>query len=1329
MKNLLFACLILFTGASSLCATPNAEAGKNKKADWNLVLPGEGGRYELLSVSPEEFVFKMTVEEAVKPVRAQLCRTINKQMHSQNKLIFECRTVNDVPVELHFVLSYKDGMKSVTKFGPRLQVKSREFKTFVLGVDTEFRLGDALFHIWQLKVTPSMTGAVIGTVGGVEMRNLRFAKPEEAGIISGKNEIIVHPLSRPQITTNTDALKIYFHFDNEDYGTVFGGRGKAPVFQDRCQYPGFRDMLLETVRDQATIVASPEEADLIICSVARPDPAIAVRIAAAVRNGTPLLAAGEVADPEIAALLPVTVMRRTSDRLPDRAPIRSCQKNDVRFAGLNPACFGMYWHVQLKPGSRTLLEYGDGTSALVEGNAENGRVWYCAFGFGSDLVPGKTAHDAFLLRAISELSGRKLREEPRKIAMPDADGYMPGFSGENFGRFGFALGDGLLVESINNFLGVINGGQEYGFSSASLPKITISKWEVASVNAVPPLSERKVDHLFKYSGIGKFRWNSSLTIPEKWRDKTVVFAVEGGIDDTAEVYFNDTLIGKVTADMPEYWKRPHRYQIDPSLIRFGAENLIRIETENLRGQGGFGTCPELIALSGRNESWKLTPDRINALGKGGVIIEPGGSSRRFDTSLAFPGVRWEIFSDYVEMGLHNIVDFAAYPTSKGVCMTDLRKITELSSDWSGPWLLLFRRGVERPLLMVFDRRPETIKIHHTGEAVSGLGIRRTGGIGMILPLWLYGRQTVDSTGWLAEIPEETLRRIAFWVPRATLYPVAIDESFRIDEARKKVLIRSRFSYHQADGEWAIKDARPFAPVPPLAYFTKGMLFESEEAKDENLVTSYGSYAAHDNSDTVNWSLPLPEPVLSAIPGVTGFLQEEKIANELFADGVRFMAGGGVRQTDWTPAYPQGKKFKIVQNMNLHGYLHGAAQVVTTPYLLNEVNRGLMARRLLTRIFEPIELYQYKAATRWREEPMSGIRYPIYFNNRHVHGTKYAAGTGTVMNYADANETAYMILTVMQALADRYGQRDFVLANGNFIRHVARLLLVSDDYGYLACHCRESGQSATIDMLNCEYSAMMKLARLAEILGDEPLRRQALYRGARRMVPTLGRFGFGKYAAENGLTAYPEAVAFCVGFSEDSFSFRTKGTPPSELDLYDMSQGIPLDIAPLYRKYLNGVQELVYFQSAVYPKLFNADGNYRMHESLLSILAQDSEIAPEILRKAMTSKLADVAFLKRRRSDWGGMAVSAYLAEVLFCLVEKPLRIHTAKDLDLRCFEYDPMSKTLYITFTPGKYAELLLETSMSPLENKIHRNEAGLFVMPITDPGKERQLEIRFHKD
>lgn len=1294
-----------------------------KSAPWRIILQGAGVESKFTPRSSEAFSIVLQRNGKDAPANVMLCQDLNKEFHTQNRLFFSCRSINGKPMVVHPMLSCREGGKTVLKFGPKLTVSGKAEKQFVLGIDTDFKLGDTVLKFLQLKFSVDISGAKEGEQVELDVSGMRICMPEEAGMSPDRPDVLVAPgkkITEKRGNAAADPVKIFFLFDNEDFATVFCGRGNFPRVEDRCQFPGYRSFLLESVNGQAVLADSPESADLIVYAGARPDPEMAKRVAESVREkGKSLFVAAAVADPEIEALLPVVAVKRASDRLPVRRKLKAVRKEDRLFRDLSEAAFGQYFDAKVRNGGTVRLVFEDNAPALVDGRAGKGRVIWSALGIGSDVIAGRAAEGPLLLRIASEVSGKSLREALR-VPPPAENGWREGVSAENFGRFGWLIGDGLLVESMNDVFEVSNGAQQYSFKARQSPKLSLAEWSFRPLKESS--SSRNVNWAYSFLETGTFEYSAVCTVPEAWKDEKISFTVEGGIDDLAEVFFNGRSIGKVTEDMPEYWRRPHRYVIPRELVKFGGENRIRIVVENLRGSGGMGSCPELICLPSKAERWTFAADRINELGKGGLITDAEGS-RRFDSSLAFPGIRWEIFADRIVMGLFNVADYAAIPAENGSWkIVDLRKNDSLPVDWKEPWILLFRESECRPLLLAFAKKQDRITVSKVGSAVNGLSFERRGGVGMIVPIWLNGALDTDSSAWRNGIPASVSEKAAFWGPKAFSYPLAEKELFRIDREKGRIDIRTTYSHRTTPNDWK-KTSAPFAPVSPLAFFTKGLLFESEQVKDWKMVTHFGNFAASENSDTAEWSLPLPVPQYPLVPRIEAEKEVRDFAASLFRKGILFNAGGGTREDSWTPAYPTGKEYPECRNVNAHGWLHGINQVLISPFPLEEKERKMFFGRVRRKVLEPAELYRYKSALRWREEPFSAIRYPIYFNNRHPHAIRFAEGFGSAINYADVNETAHMILAAGQMLADRHGQKDFVRANGSYFRSAARFLLVSDDWAYMASHCRESGLSATIDMLNSEYAAMMKLARIGEILEDDALRDQALYRGARRLVPTIARMLFREYAAKNGLLLYPANVTIGVGFTELGFNFRNRGMKPMEVDLYDMSQGIPQDLVPLYRKYCPEA-ERNYFEKLVLPALFEKDGSYFSNPAMLDILSQASPISEPMLRKALEKCMEKTGKTYSYTSDWPGITVASSFGNVLYRLYGK-VRIRTAKDLEIRDFVYDPAKKVVRLSCRTGESPELVLESSLAPVDSALLRDAEGRIRIPLR-PGEEKNLILSF---
>lgn len=1314
MKTSIVLCALISLLPLFFCQSAEA------KKDWSVIPQtiSPETKADMESFSPEDFNLTLSPSAANdSKCGAQVVRTVDAPRHAQGKLFFRARVPGGESVQIYLIFTTKEDGKVVTKWGPKLTVSGRNFAQYTFALDSDFGLLDKDYHIWQIKPWISLNGVRAGHPVTVEIRDFQMDLAENIGKGTEKPDVTVYPPERPEIRPDANAMRIYFHFDNEDLKPV-----SLNGLSDPLPYPGFREMLISAVKKNALLADSPETADVIVYSSAKKAPVMAARIVRAVEKGTPLYAASAIADPEIMAIMPVEEKPMSSKGFPKREKLKAADQNDPIFKGLSQNTFGVYHDLSLKKDAKLRLSYADGTPVMVEGLSGKGRVVYMALGIGVDLIPGKNSYDPLLLRTLAELTGKKIPEEARPSALKE-NGWQLGASEENIGRVGFMLGDGLLCESMNNGLSVGNGSGQYEFRKNSLPKLRIGKWHIRSISGSPAESEKDIDWNYMYGQIGTVELTASALIPENWKNAPLRFQVEGGIDDTAQVYFNGNLIGEVTLDMPQYWCRPHRYVIAREQIKYGEVNEIRIVTQNVRGSGGFGSCPEIVPAISEKSVLDVKIDRANPLGKGAVVSGRENSIQgRFDTSLAFPGVRWDFQSENIHMALSNIASYAAVFRKGAVEIFDLAKTDSIPCDWDKPAILLFPKDNGSPLLLVFSKKLDRITVEHFGNEVGGISIEHKSGIGMIVPLWLYGKAQVKTDSWEKILPEETLNRINFWLPKSFAYPVSYKEMFKIDEKAKLVRIRSIYSFKDTANDWSMKPEH-YAPVSPLLYFMKGMLFEGEGVENWNLATSFGYYAARPGTDTVEWTLPLPEDSLNLVPHLSGQNRIDAQCDDVFRKASEFIGGRrNIRTANFEHTF---KPDRPEQNICLHMWLQGTSDIVASPFSLSPENRSILEERLSYRFFLPLEQYAYKSAVAWREEPFSGIRYPLCYNSPRMHHSKFAPGKGSNFNFADSNETVYMITTTARALADQHGQIELIRANETWFRYFTKLLFVGDDWITLTGHCGESGMSASIDMLNCEYPGMLKVARIAEIIGDKDWQDQCLYRAARRSVATLARLSFKHYYKEAGLAFFKPGQVYGTGYSEDGYDYKFGNVyKNTSYHLYDMSQGIPQELFPLYDKYAKKETD-EYIKSFVLPHLYNDKGEFIHDHKLLNVLSHSDIISKEDKLKAMKKCLENAELIKFLSSDYVGMTLSSNIAMSLDQIYGK-VRVKNSKDIKIESIEFNPDSKEFFMKIQTGKKPELILSSSTEIDSQEFKRDSEGLIRIPLKpDSSAEIRLKVK----
>jgi len=445
--------------------TVKTNAGTKDWVCWPLV--PQGGDYFVKSASKQAFtIWGRRRDPSVTKTGCLAIANLNTSVWTHVKLALDVRSVNGKAIRAAFTLSHRENGQVPMVDAPSQTIAGGAWRKVVLGLDSDFNMGDRSVDLLQVKIGAWIEAWQEDEEGGLEVRNLRICS---AGDVTETRvwrpgdtftSVPSRPIQRPAETP--DALKVYFAFDNEDVTpSVDRHRNDAPDLQ---QYAGFRDEMLAYLDGAAVVTTNLTDAGVIVYSRARADAALAAQIAAAVRNGTPLYAASEIADPEIEVLLPCTIGHAAPQALPSRHRIVACNgAPDALADDLSEAAFGVYRACTARVEAVTHLAFADGTPALIEGRAGSGKVIYNMLCIGSSLVPGRESPDAFFVRALGYLTGRTLPERLRTRG--SFAGWHDGLDARTFGRFGWEVGSGLLVGSLGNRLAVANNEAGYEWTA------------------------------------------------------------------------------------------------------------------------------------------------------------------------------------------------------------------------------------------------------------------------------------------------------------------------------------------------------------------------------------------------------------------------------------------------------------------------------------------------------------------------------------------------------------------------------------------------------------------------------------------------------------------------------------------------------------------------------------------------------------------------------------------------------------------------------------------------------------------------------------------------
>ena len=1243
---------IVFTGNINAADQKN-NPGATSFSGFNFSLLDTGnGHGESTVESDGKNGFKMTVKNTDPNNYGIAIANFHHRGTAQQKFVFRMRGAEaNASANMSIDLLYKVGEKWFAASVSGFTTNHSEFKTFILSLDQDFRLSDSGYDFVQLKFGFGGNGNGKGAVSCLEVKDVRIVNADELTSTGSDLTVIPYPVAEREIIGNfPPPLKVYFEFDNDDATPYAQCRHEEPVKDNVADF-SFRHLLLENTEGLIQNVSAPSDADLIIYSRATPGKAAKTIRNAVVNQGKRLIAFGQPGDLEIRELLPMELHNRSFSGLPERQSltVKTEQHPLLKGMTLTEHTFGLYFDAKVRSGE-PLITYANGAPFLVK----NGAVVHVAYGIGNNLEqPESVFFDSFLLQLMFRLAGRdtaildqrkqqvvnrkKAEEDSLVMSVASAAGipksewgnWHAGMSRNNMGRFGWLIGEPLPTSVIGRDLTASNDPQSYRFVCGSGRSISIRPWNRKAVKGKVEFSSevhRDADPTELWKGEGVVEYESQMVMDADWKGKKIYFEVKSGIDDLDTTYFNGIKIGETDIQTKEYWMTPRKYLIPDNIIHWGEKNSFRVQVTNLRGNAAFGSRP-VITITEPGANATLAVSKIDWTGKTYAITEKG-ISREMQFSLLTPFIRYRFPTEHVFLAQENIADHAAWQTPTGIRIVPLDgKNSDFFQEkrdgkWSAPWLLLFRQGTSRPLLLVFSRQPSELKASLLGDLLEGIQISNSKEIGELCAGWIWGVQTVDTANWTKNLPVHVLNQINNSLSLALNYPDRCDEIYSIDRQKQKIAIANRFNYHRITDEWNTP-VKSFATLPPLCGFMykSGKLVQAETLVDFGITTNLGPWLGLWDRNTIAYWLPLPDGKDFLPVGVRD--QEiNEVQNRMFADGVLWSAGGHTPLAAWQPDKPYGTELPN-HSICLFRWNFGLGTALQDSFFLTPENRDRLKYRLCRRYLEPLELYQYKSVARYREEPFSHLKYPIVMNAFFSNSTTYAQGMGSSVTYADSNEACALVVWVGRQLADMYGQGDTIKANWPFLKQVMRYQMYVDDYAFNSGSCRETGVGAWIDMLNGEFGGMLAYARLAEIAGDSDESSQAIYRAAKKTIPTLARFYFASYL-ENIRPEMKGKLYQISGFGEDGakviyFPAAAEAFAGSH-DLFDFSQGM---FGTLYRLYEGNVTAEIreHLEKRAWPSLQKPSDPVYSYEYLqpLSLFARDGKQVENYARKDNYSK--------------------------------------------------------------------------------------------------------------
>lgn len=1273
---------------------------------------GTGMRVEQIGPNAVRFAMTSAAEFGSESVYARF----EHESMAQQKLVFRVKgKPGNGGAFLAPILNVREGDRTRRVVGPNIAVNGDDFHRYVLGLDTDFQLGDGRWLITRLEFSFNSAREPLNQEFVVEIDKIRFVNSEnvvsrkktpivvcrekksEAGLKLGENKNENKSGSdggSNDVLSSLHAkeISVFFDFDNNDFADSVARDGRHAAELPDC--PGdfsYRKLLLENC-PLFTLAESPEEADVLVSQRTTPSP-LAERIASLVRDGKPLLIYGAIPDPRLEELSPLALSRIAQDAFAPREKIVAAGGPETfyRKIPIQDCAVGRYFDAKLRENAECLLKF---EKSAIPYLARKGNVLHVAGTSGQTLVSSRVFYDKLALilcahlgkngNALEILDFLERRVPPRKVFKEN--GLLWRQTTNGFGRFGWLASDFGLADSISADLTVSNGEQAYRFDLCR-------KNPAVREENVP---EKRVELRASCSDVRK-----------TWRLK---FPEERGEDGNAIPG------GKISMTLSlltpfEIWD-------------FGDEDRIFLAQENIADFAAWKTESgvKLALLKDLRDS-----ETIFELSRDGRWTAPWLFLYREQDSkpllVVFPRQPQRIEAR------------VCFEVLEGFEIT-LGKAAEEKETENGA-------GVETGTRMANGAVVGKGTVAKNG-AVAGIGkegeteksfdaesARSTS----LVAGWPWGMARRNFPGDGAALSEETLEKIEWGVNQALCFPAERREYFALDPQNETVRLRMEVDFVRTPNDWNV-DAKPFLCLPPLTAFMlelgrKGkldvpMVKSREKLRDFDVPTPFGPMLGKAGT-RIEWTLPLPADQDLLFVRI----RDERLnalQNKLFLDGVKWTCGGRVPLDYFSLEFPMGKKCPK-ENISNFSWNFGMGSAWQGALQLNAEARKALERRTEIRTIEPVELCQPKAFTRHRSEPFSGLCYPVMFNSFYSNPTQYEPGFGSSVVYGDTNEATVLAEAPFQLLADARGMKELVRANWNYFRYVMRHQLFIDDYCFHAGSCREYGAGAWLDMLNAEYSGALIHARLAKLAGDEDEYAEAISRAAKKAIPTNARLFFNEWLEK----IRPELQGkkyLTTGFSEEGAKVMTFPTRSGNFyaanDLFDFSQGIPGTQYPLYRKYAwKALQK--YLSQTAFPALkeLPTSPGYD-YLAALGLYFDDLELvngyAEEVFAEPKNQK----------SEDWPGIRHPFQIACVQWRNHHR-LAISRFEGLNFSLAEYDPEKRLLSLKFQAENDSVLEIHSETAPRSAVRNGEKVGLlksasapdcWSLPLNEG--ENAWEIRF---
>ena len=289
----------------------------------------------------KRFKLSMTKTAGTRNYTIAIGNTPDVQVPSQYKLAFKIRggkLNRNTRIGVHILTDPGAGNNWVTHRAGEFSGDSQDWRTVVMGLDSDFHLADAMWKV-------------------VMNQRLKIA--------------MQHPIYTSSTELRERPIAVYFDLDNEDVQAFIPPRNTKEVYHELNMDNGFRGLLLRGTdnryRGQGTtgldvllpneshlmeLVENAEHADVIVYSRAKADSSVKH-----VLSGKKMIVFGPVADDDVKAVLPVELTYLDTHDYAARKRLKLTKKHPIfEKEKLSEAAFGVYYDMKLKSGTKRVLD-------------------------------------------------------------------------------------------------------------------------------------------------------------------------------------------------------------------------------------------------------------------------------------------------------------------------------------------------------------------------------------------------------------------------------------------------------------------------------------------------------------------------------------------------------------------------------------------------------------------------------------------------------------------------------------------------------------------------------------------------------------------------------------------------------------------------------------------------------------------------------------------------------------------------------------------------------------------------------------------------------------